>query len=160
MAKMQVVNWGPQHDLIVALKAAGMKQKDIAKEMSVSEPWVSVVINSKEGQAKLASYSSVLTEALAQNLAGRISQLSDAAVGNIEKTITANIAPVHRAKVHQDNMSIKVLEHVGVMNPEKQDANHGRPLLSAEGEKRLLDALEKSDKATQAVEAEWEYVDE
>ncbi|MCP1391888.1 MAG: hypothetical protein J5I35_03955, partial [Methanothrix harundinacea] len=46
-------NWGPQHRMIVALRMAGMKNKEIAERMGLGAPRVSIILNDPRAQAEI-----------------------------------------------------------------------------------------------------------
>lgn len=152
-SKYAVAKWKPVHDTVLALHMAGYAHKSIAAIVGLSPSHVTDLINDPRAQKAVQKIRKRLFENQLRNLEGKLTMLGDAAVGNLRKTVNADIAPKSKAKKHQDRVSMDVLDMIGVGQDGRGDDGMK---LTKEASERLADAMEKADEAEQTHEIEME----
>ena len=139
-----VKNWKPEYTVMVYMKLANAKLQDIADKTGYSKGMISRILNSKPGKAKLAEIMGRVELALQKDLESSLVNLAEKALENIRVTIEAPI-PITalKAKIHQDNISMKLLDMVRGSN----DGLSTAPLLSETDAADLVQAITLADVA-------------
>lgn len=144
--KHDLVNPRPHHERIVLLHFAGYKAPAISEAVGLSEGQIGEVIRSEWAQGFLEQLRGRLRENILDTLAGRMLEMADRAVTNLKTTVDADISPLHPAKSHQDRVSIKLLEDLGLLGRTSGGAEEGGNKIHEGAADRLASALEKANR--------------
>lgn len=153
-----VKSWLPIYDQMVIMFVSGATYQQISDELDYSTTRIGAVLKSELGQARIKEVADNINERVMAGIGGKFTHMAQRAVQNLEETINADI-PIQalKAKKHQDFVSIKVLEMAGFGKGGDKTPANTQPLLSKEGEKRLVKAIEMADRAK--IEAEDEVIE-
>lgn len=146
-----VDKWKPKHNEVLALHLAGYKNKSIAALLDLHADYVSSIINDPRAQRAVSEMQHRQFKNIRMRLERRLARLGDAAVENLEETLTADIEAGTPAKKHQDKMSWRLFDEV-FGEPDEDDTPG--PTLSKDTEERIVQALEESEKIREAEEVE------
>lgn len=143
-AKERVQKFTPRRDQVVLLHLSGMSHGDIAKLTRYTPQRVYELLTDpiavkliEEGRAKIIS-------GMLQNIDGRLVQLANRSLDNIQKTVDAKISALHPAKRHQDKLGIDLLRMIGY-GESRANTDQGGSLTNEMAD-RLSRALERSDR--------------
>ncbi len=164
-ANSLIKSWKPIYDQMVLMYVAGGTYEKIAEEVEYSVTRVSVVLKSELGIARIREIMTRLNDRVIASVGDRFIRLTQQAANNLEVTINADI-PIQalKAKIHQDNVSFKLLELVGFGKHGDNKPRTEQPLLSKDGEDKLIKAIARADEAKLVAvdlieNAEFEVVD-
>lgn len=122
--------------------------KQIAEITGYTKEYVNQIVASAKGQSLVEEFQDQVRAKLFDKLQDRFESIAELALDAIEKTLKADIAPVHKMKPNQDRVALKVLTEMGLLAGKKDEGDEGGPglHLSPEGEKALIAAIEQSDR--------------
>lgn len=152
--KQAVVTWKPIHEQVVMLHLAGYINTEIAEITGYTPTRVAALLLDPRARELIEEGRKAVVEKLLDNIDGRLVQLATRSLDNLEKTVNADIAVKHRAKVHQDKVGMKLLEMIGYggSNNRQGVSGGGDPTgnaLPVEVAERLTRALERSERVQQ-----------
>lgn len=153
-----VKTWLPIYDQMVIMFIAGATYQQISDELDYSTTRIGYVLKSEAGQARIREFVEKINERALAGIGAKFTELAQKAVINLEETINAQI-PIQalKAKKHQDFVSIKVLEMAGFGKGGEKAKKPDQPLMSPDGEKKLIEAIKMADRAQ--IEAEDEVIE-
>lgn len=156
--ELTVENWKPKHDRVLQLHLAGYQITTIADITGYSREWVSDLINDPRAQQRIEKMRERLYDQLEEDLAIKMKFLGPKAVENIRETLEGDHDPGSKAKKHQDKMSFELLDRIGHGKSSSDDERKGGGgvVLSGEDSERLVEAIEKSNKAREEHEVTME----
>ena len=131
-----------KHDKIIIMHLQGMKNYEIADELGLTPTRVRAEMR----------------KAIHVDIEGRMTELGTAALENIAQTIEVKIEPGHRAKKHQDDVSLKLLDRLGYTPRTDRTIDEGGIRMDRDMQERLVIALEDTEDVhafDEAEEAEW-----
>lgn len=151
------------HDRIVLMHLQHMKNYEIAEELGITPQRVHQVLKDPAAQRQIAEFRRRLREVVHEDIEGRMLKLGPSALENIAQTIDAEIPAHHRAKKHQDDVSLKLLDRLGY-TPRSDRATDGEGGLRMDRDlqERLVGALESSERIHEydaAEEADYRLVE-
>ena len=145
------LKWKHKYDRIVFLKIQGWSCQEIADEVGLQVPRVSVILCSRLGKERLALWEERLAERCFSTIEQGLVGLGPKAVENIAETVNAEIPEkATRRKQHQDKISFELLSRIGFGKKETGRAvdESGLNGLPRDLQERLVTALEQSAEAT------------
>lgn len=157
------VPWGDTQKRIVELHfLLGMPLGEIAGMLKVSKRTVKDVIEDPRTEELVAKVRDRMTDMQAENLAeqvkGRIDSLRVSAAGALQKTLTHDIHPLHKAKPNQDRVALKLLQGTGDLRDRSEEQKGGITLTETQFD-RLLEGLTKADRVREIQVATGPVVD-
>lgn len=158
--KVVVKNWGPKHELCVALHIADKRNYEIAVILGWTKEYVSMVLNMPQAQAEIRRAILKIREISGAEVEGRVQQHAETAVKRVGETLDAEFLVGTRSKEHQDRTALKILEGTGYL-PGKKDEERGgiSEKLTAPLVEKLAASLELAAKAKMLANKEEEPVD-
>lgn len=142
-----IVRFKPVHAQMCLMHIGGMQNQEIAEVLGYSPVRISQVLNDPKSQAFIEKKQKALQKRTVISMADKLSHLAEKSLDNLKQTVDTPVKVGSRAKSHQDHVAFKLLDRVGY-GPQSTVKHDGPALtLSAEGEQRLLQALEKADRA-------------
>jgi hypothetical protein len=145
-----MVRWTAKHDHIVALHIAGLEPRRIAEAVGLSLGQVKRILRDPRAQrASMVVRKRILGNVM-KTVQERMESLGVTAIENIAETIDGEFEAGTKAKRHQDMVSFELLSRIGFGRKEP-DKEGGGIKLTPEGEKRLIEAIAKADRAREIV---------
>ena len=164
VAEPFVKTWKPIHTKAVVLHFGGMSNKAIAKECERGEVWTYKILQSPQAQSILDRLLTRQLEDADLGIGDEMLLLAKRSIKNLEKTVLADIKPDAAGKKHQDAVGFELLDRVGHGKNGREGQGEGGFSLSAAGEKRLAEAIEKAanvrDKHQEVLDADYEVLNE
>jgi predicted transcriptional regulator len=152
-----------KHDKIIIMHLQGMKNYEIADELGLTPTRVYQVLKDPAAQMQIQAFRREMRKSAHTDIEGRMTELGIAAIENIAQTIEVEIAPGHRAKKHQDDVSLKLLDRLGYTPRTDRAIEDTGIRMDRDLQERLVGALEETETVhafDEAEEAEWHEVDE
>jgi len=141
----------------------GMKNYEIADELGLTPTRVYQVLKDPAAQMQIQRFRREMRKKAHSDIESRMTELGTAAIENIAETIEVKIAPGHRAKKHQDDVSLKLLDRLGYTPRTDRAIDEGGIKMDRDMQERLVGALEETRAVhafDEAEEAEWHEVDD
>ena len=152
-----------KHDKIIIMHLQGMKNYEIADELGLTPTRVHQVLKDPSAQMQIQKFRAEMRKAIHVDIEGRMTELGTAALENIAQTIEVKIEPGARAKKHQDDVSLKLLDRLGYTPRTDRTIDEGGIRMDRDMQERLVTALEDTENVhafDEAEEAEWMEVKE
>jgi predicted transcriptional regulator len=131
---------------IVALHISGHSREVIAEQLGITPATVTNALKSREGQAILEDAKRRMRENVFGRLESEILVLAERGVQNIRQTMEANFALGSRGKIHQDQVSLKMLGIIGYTEDSMSERRKtAGAQLNDDLAKALLKAIDKAD---------------
>lgn len=146
-----------RYDQVLSLHLAHYKAEDIAEIVNLTTTQVYHILRDPRMQKAIRTARERILSGVLTEISERMTSLGSKALDNIEDTINAEIVDEDgnpmigsRAKRHQDHVSFELLSRIGFHRPEGDGGKaRGGLQLSPEGEKRLIQAVEKANRAAE-----------
>lgn len=118
----------------------GISHREIADHFDLSKSHVSNICRDPRAQQVIDEARTATREKLLGDIEARLDAAAHGAVRVIERTLDADISPVHKAKPNQDRVAIKVLEGRGHLNRDGNKESAGFQI-SGDQFERLMTGL-------------------
>lgn len=139
-----VSTWPLRNDQIVLRVLATGSLKDVAKEFSLTAQQISVICNDPRGEEIIRAARERLREKLLEGIEDQLDVAAQASLKVLQRTLKADISPMHKAKPNQDRVALKILGGRGFLHGDPQ-GDGGGTQLSEEQFSRLVSAMKASD---------------
>lgn len=154
-----IVDWTPQHEIVVQLNIAGWGNEDVAKHVKLSKERVSQILQDPRAKISRGLALQRIRDSAMQNIDDRLVELAEKSLDRLAETINFDAPSVTSDfKRHQDNVSLSLVKPFMVdrnVKSQKEGGNIPESLFS-----RLVAAMENSNKAKEIQDAEYEIVEE
>ena len=145
-----VKSWGDVETRIVELFfLIGVPKREVAESVGVPVKVVEKTIKDPRARELVESARQKILEETSQDIKERVghkvNRLRSKAAEALDRTLSADINPLHKAKPNQDRVALKVLQGTGDLD-DKSERETGGITLTEEQFDRLLDGLTKADR--------------
>lgn len=159
-----LVHWRARHDNVIMLHLSGYSNQLIAEMTQFSIGHVQRIIKDPRAQKAIETARRKLLGKAIYTIRERMVNLGVRAVENIAGTIEGEFEAGTKAHRHQDGVSFELLSRIGFGRTDAGEEGGTGIQLPPEEAKRLVDAIEKANRAREihavAVEVEAEVVDD
>ena len=137
--------WPVRNDQIVLMLLAGAKQKDVAKEFSLTRQMVSRIANDPRAEEIIRVARETITNNLLSGIEEQLDLATKLSMKVVRRTLDADIHPAHKAKANQDRVAISILRGRGFLSQESSE-DTGLKISNTQFD-RIEAALAKADAA-------------
>lgn len=152
-AVVTIDNWSEKHTRVVELYyLLGAGPAEIESNTGFSKSKIYRIIKdprakeiAETARAKILEKTS---EDIAERVGHKVNELRGKAADALDRTLSADINPLHKAKSNQDRVALKVLQGSGDLDSERE-GDRGGIVMTPEMFDRLVTAFEKADRVSQ-----------
>ncbi len=146
-----IVHWSPRHDQVLALHVAGYNPEAIELVTGYTQGHIKRVLKDPRAKKALELLRRRMMGSVLVHVEDRLKALGPQAVKNIADTVNEeSFEAGTKAKIHQDNVSFELLSRIGFGRKELT-GDRGGIQLPQEEAKRLVDAIDKADRAREII---------
>ncbi len=138
-------SWPVRNDMIVLMLLGGATQKDVAEQFKLTKQHISKIANDPRAEAVIQQAREKITENLLGDMEEQLDLSSRLSAKVLNRTLNADISPVHKAKGNQDRVAVAILRGRGFLSQEDR-ADQGLKISPVQFD-RIAKALAKADEA-------------
>lgn len=147
--KKDLSTWSARNDMIVMMAFSGhYTNGQIGEKFGITAAQVGNIVNDPRAKEVLDIARHRLREKLMEDIEDQLDLTAKASLKVLKRTIKANISPMHKAKINQDRVALKLLQGRGFLSTEARREEEGTKM-SDDQFNALVAAIEKSDRAKQ-----------
>ncbi len=146
--KSALTDWPLRNDQIVLSVLGGRKQREVAEEHGLTHQQISNIIRHPKAEEIIAIARNKLRDKLLGEMEDKMDLAAQASLKVLQKTLNADISPVHKAKSNQDRVALKILSGRGFLRAEERGEDGGLQM-TGDQHKRLMEGLAKASRVRQ-----------